>query len=91
MLNDLKLKCLLDSGHIFMSYKLNIVIEEDEDGFYAYCPELKGCQSQGDSLEEVQHNIQEAVELYLETLSDQEKQELLQKKVTTMTLEVSVA
>lgn len=33
-----------------MSYKLNIVIEEDEDGFYAYCPELKGCQSQGDSL-----------------------------------------
>jgi predicted RNase H-like HicB family nuclease len=74
-----------------MSYKLNIVIEEDNDGFYAYCPELKGCQSQGDSLEEVQHNIQEAIELYLETLSDQEKQELLQKKVTTMTLEVSVA
>ena len=34
-------------------YKLNIIIEEDEDGFYAYCPELKGCQSQGDTLEEV--------------------------------------
>jgi predicted RNase H-like HicB family nuclease len=74
-----------------MPYKLNIIIEEDEDGFYAYCPELKGCQSQGDSLEEVQTNIQEAVELYLETLSDIEKKELLQKKVTTMTLEVSVA
>jgi predicted RNase H-like HicB family nuclease len=74
-----------------MSYKLNIVIEEDEDGFYAYCPELKGCQSQGDSFEEVQNNIQEAIELYLETLSDREKQEILQKKVTTMTLEVSVA
>ncbi|MEL6931399.1 MAG: type II toxin-antitoxin system HicB family antitoxin [Cyanobacteria bacterium J06600_6] len=74
-----------------MSYKLNIIIEEDEDGFYAYCPELKGCQSQGDTLEEVQHNIQEAVELYLETLSASEKQELIQKKVTTMTLEVSVA
>jgi predicted RNase H-like HicB family nuclease len=74
-----------------MSYKLNIIIEEDEDGFYAYCPELKGCQSQGDSLKEVQNNIQEAVELYLETLSEAEKKELLQKKVTTMTLEVSVA
>ena len=60
-----------------MSYKLNIIIEEDEDGFYAYCPELKGCQSQGDTLEEVQHNIQEAVELYLETLSASEKQELI--------------
>ena len=74
-----------------MSYKLNIIIEEDEDGFYAYCPELKGCQSQGDTLKEVQNNIQEAVELYLETLSESEKQELIQKKVTTMTLEVSVA
>ena len=72
-------------------YKLNIIIEEDENGFYAYCPELKGCQSQGDTLEEVQNNIQEAVELYLETLSESEKQELVQKKVTTMTLEVSVA
>ena len=60
-----------------MSYKLNIIIEEDEDGFYAYCPELKGCQSQGDTLEEVQRNIQEAVELYLETLSASEKQELI--------------
>ena len=72
-------------------YKLNIIIEEDEDGFYAYCPELQGCQSQGDTLEEVQANITEAVELYLETLSEDEKQQLLQKKVTTMTLEVSVA
>jgi predicted RNase H-like HicB family nuclease len=62
-----------------MSYKLNIIIEEDEDGFYAYCPELKGCQSQGDTLEEVQTNITEAVELYLEILSENEKQELLQK------------
>ena len=74
-----------------MSYQLNIIIEEDEDGFYAYCPELKGCQSQGDTLEEVQTNITEAVELYLETLSENEKQELLQKRITTMTLEVSVA
>ncbi len=72
-------------------YKLNIIIEEDEDGFYAYCPELKGCQSQGDTLEEVQNNITEAVELYIETLSEPEKQEILQKKVTTMTLEVLVA
>jgi predicted RNase H-like HicB family nuclease len=74
-----------------MSHTINIIIEEDEDGFYAYCPELPGCQSQGDSLKEVKNNIHEAVELYIETLSDIEKQKLLQKKVTTMTLEVSVA
>ncbi|MEM8717897.1 MAG: type II toxin-antitoxin system HicB family antitoxin [Cyanobacteria bacterium P01_G01_bin.39] len=53
-----------------MSYKINIIIEEDQDGFYAYYPQLEGCQSQGDSLEEVTKNIHEAVELYVETLSD---------------------
>jgi len=46
------------------------VIEKDEYGYYAYCPELEGAQSQGDSLEEVMANIKEAVELYLETLSE---------------------
>ena len=35
-----------------MSYKVSIVIEKDEYGYYAYSPELEGCQSQGDSLEE---------------------------------------
>jgi hypothetical protein len=35
---------------------------------YAGCPELKGCQSQGLTLEEVMTNIKEAAELYLETL-----------------------
>ena len=32
-----------------MQYKANIIIEKDEDGYYAYCPELEGCQSQGDA------------------------------------------
>lgn len=61
-----------------MSYKINIVIEEDNDGFYAYCPQLEGCQSQGGSLEEVKKNIHEAVELYIETLSDEEKPSLIE-------------
>jgi hypothetical protein len=34
----------------------------------AWCPELKGCQSQGDTLEDAVANIKEAIELYLETL-----------------------
>jgi len=51
-----------------MSYKVSAVIEKDEHGYYAYCPELDGCQTQGDTLEEVIKNIREAVELYLETL-----------------------
>ena len=54
--------------------KVNIVIEKDQHGYYAYCPQLKGCHSQGESLEEVLGNINEAVNLYLETLTPEEKQ-----------------
>jgi len=56
-----------------MSYKVNIIIEKDEYGYYAYCPELEGCQTQGNSFEEVLKNIKEAVELYLETLPEEER------------------
>lgn len=74
-----------------MSYKVSIVIEKDECGYYAYCPELEGCHSQGDSLEEVITNIREAIELYLETLSEDERKESLSKEILTTTLEVRVA
>jgi len=51
-----------------MNYKVTVVIEQDEDGYYAFAPELDGCQTQGDSLDDVLANIREAIELYLETL-----------------------
>ncbi len=69
-----------------MPYQVSVIIEKDEYGYYAYCPELPGCQSQGDSLEEVQANIKEAVELYIETLSNSEKQVLLSKQILTIAL-----
>ena len=47
----------------------SVVIERDEHGYYAWCPELKGCQSQGQTLDEVMANIHESIELYLETLT----------------------
>ena len=74
-----------------MSHKVSVVIEKDDHGFYAYSPELDGCHSQGDSLDEVIANIREAVELYLETLSEDEKQEYLSREILTTTLEVKGA
>ncbi|MFV1950843.1 MAG: type II toxin-antitoxin system HicB family antitoxin [Nitrospinota bacterium] len=74
-----------------MSYKVSIVIEKDDYGYYAYCPELEGCQTQGDSLEEVIANIKEAIELYLETLPKDEIKASLSKEILTTTLEVKVA
>jgi predicted RNase H-like HicB family nuclease len=74
-----------------MSQKISVVIEKDAEGYYAYCPELSGCQSQGDTFEEVLANIREAAELYLETLSAEEKKELLSLEILTTSLEVAVA
>ena len=74
-----------------MSHKVGVVIEKDEHGYYAYCPGLEGCQTQGDSLEEVLSNIKEAIELYLETLSEEERNASLSKEILTTTLEVKIA
>lgn len=73
------------------SYKISIIIEKDADGYYAYCPELQGCHSQGDNFEEVNINIKEAIELYLETLTPQEAKQYLSKEIYTTALEVCLA
>ncbi|TAH49718.1 MAG: type II toxin-antitoxin system HicB family antitoxin [Chloroflexota bacterium] len=47
-------------------YVLPIVIEKDEDGYFAFCPELQGCYTQGETYEEVLANIEDAIRLHLE-------------------------
>ncbi len=73
------------------SQKLGVVIEKDDNGYYAYCPLLEGCQSQGDTMEEALMNIQEAVELYLETMTNEEKSIILSKQFFATSLDVKVA
>ncbi|MEN8216363.1 MAG: type II toxin-antitoxin system HicB family antitoxin [Pseudomonadota bacterium] len=74
-----------------MNRKVSIVIEKDEYGYYAYCPELPGCQSQGDTFEEVNANIKEALELYVETLLEEEREQYLSQEIYTTAMEVSFA
>jgi predicted RNase H-like HicB family nuclease len=40
-----------------------------EGGFVAIVPALTGCHTQGETLEEAERNIREAIELYLESLA----------------------
>ncbi len=70
--------------------KVSIVIEKDKSGYFAFCPELKGCHTQGDTLEEVLENIKEAIELYLETLSEEEREYYLSKEILTTSIEVNI-
>lgn len=47
-----------------------IIIEPTCTGFSAYSPDLEGCITVGESVEETKNNMQEAIELYLEELQN---------------------
>lgn len=64
------------------------MIEQDENGCYAWCPEFKGCQSQGKTIEEALVNIREAIELFMETLTDDERAVALSREILTTAVEV---
>lgn len=50
-------------------YNYTVLLEREQDGgYHAFCPILKGCHSQGDTFEETIENITEAIELYIESL-----------------------
>lgn len=43
--------------------------QDSEGGFVAFVPSLPGCHTQGETLEETERNIKEAIALYVESLS----------------------
>ncbi len=74
-----------------MRYKLAVLIEQDKDGFYAWCPALPGCQTQGTTMDEALANIREAVSAYLDTLPEEERAQYASQEVLNTTIEVDVA
>ena len=64
-----------------MAQTFHVIIEKDEDGGYiGKVPELPGCLSQGDTLDELMSNIKEAIELCLEVQSE-EKSALTEEQI----------
>lgn len=46
--------------------KYLIIVEKTETGYSAFSPDVPGCGSTGETKEEVERNIQEAIEFHLE-------------------------
>jgi predicted RNase H-like HicB family nuclease len=44
------------------------IIEKTETGYSAYSPDLSGCVSTGETYEEVEQNMREAIEFHLDGL-----------------------
>lgn len=47
-------------------YLFTIIVEKDSYGYFAYCPQLQGCYTQGGTYEEVLKNIEDAIRLHIE-------------------------
>ena len=64
------------------------IIEQDEDGVYVgRIPDLKGCVTQGDTIDELIVNLKDAAKLYLEV---QSKDELVFSKfIGTQQIEIT--
>lgn len=52
-----------------MERKYLVVIEKAEDGSYsAYVPDLPGCISSADTIEDLKHLIKEAIDMYVQDM-----------------------
>ena len=62
------------------SRRLTAIIEREDDGFVALCPELD-LTSQGSSIEEAPTNLTEALTLFFETADPSEIEQLYHPEV----------
>jgi predicted RNase H-like HicB family nuclease len=72
-----------------MSRNFTAIIEREDDAYVALCPELD-IASQGDTVSEARANLQEAIELFLETASPEELQRRLKDEANVTQIEVAV-
>lgn len=49
-----------------MHHEFTAIIEQEEDWFIAYCPEIPGANGQGHTIEECRKNLADAIDLILE-------------------------
>jgi predicted RNase H-like HicB family nuclease len=69
--------------------RMTAIIEREDDGFVAFCPELD-IASQGSSVEEARTNLIEALTLFFETASPSEVARRLHNEVFVTQVEVPV-
>ncbi len=51
-----------------MRYKVKL--KKSEEGYAVWCPTLPGCWSQGETEDEALENIKDAIQAYLETVEE---------------------
>jgi len=70
-------------------YSLPIIIEKDADGYFAQCPALQGCYTQGDTYEEALANLKDAITLHVQDRVDRGEPIETPEMVSVATLEIA--
>lgn len=70
--------------------QFSVIIEKDEDGYFAHVPALQGCYAQGDTYEEALLNIQDAIKLHLEDITKSGQEIPKPHQISLTTIEISV-
>lgn len=72
-----------------MDYRYSVIYQYDlEGGVVAFVPDLPGCHTQAETLEEAEVNIKEAIELYLESLQAHHEPIPQEKKILHGSVEI---
>ena len=72
------------------TYRFSVVVERDEEGYFAFCPELQGCYTQGETYEAALDNIKDAIRLHVEDRLEAGKAIPQPESVSLTSLEVAV-
>lgn len=73
-----------------MNRQFTAIIEREDDGYIALCPELD-IASQGDTVADARSNLREAIELFFETASSAEIKGRLKDEIYITQIDVSHA
>ena len=71
-------------------YRFSVVIEKDEAGYFAFCPELQGCYTQGVTYDEALDNIRDAIRLHVQDRLEAGEEIPQPESVSLTSLEVAV-
>lgn len=72
------------------AYRFTVVIEQDNEGYFAFCPELQGCYTQGDTYEEAVRNIKDAIRLHVEDRLESGEEIPQVESISLTSLEVAI-
>lgn len=67
---------------MIMEYR--VVLVESEEGFSVSCPALRGCHSQGSTLDEALENIKSAIREWLDTETEERSKLSVIERIVTV-------